>query len=109
MAVYIYEEHALARLTSVEGTEWARTQTDRVHNPHGFYAFLKEWQEIQDELEPGEVWEDNLCPDGGDCAIYGNAGYSRYIVRGDGEIVLLSWSTRAEVQERARQAGFRVA
>lgn len=109
MAVYIYEGHALTRLTAVEGEAWRREQAARPNSPCGFYTFLKEWKAIQDELEPGEVWEDNLCPDGGDCAIYGKEGYSRYVVRGDGEIVLLGWSARAEVQERARQAGFRVA
>ncbi len=109
MSVYIYEDSALEQLAAVEGAQWAREQASRPHSPTGFYAFVKEWRLIQEELEPGEVWEDNLCPDGGDCAIYGKEGYSRYVVRGDGEIVLLGWSARDEIQERARRAGFRVA
>jgi len=109
MGVYIYEGSALTKMAMVEGADWAREQAARPTNAHGFFAYLNEWKMIQDELEPGEVWEDNLCTDGGDSAIYGKEGYSRYIVRGDGEIVLLSWSAREEVQSRARRAGFRVA
>lgn len=108
MAVYIYQPDALDKLAAVEGAAWAQEQQARQHNPHGFYAFLKEWLWLQAELDPDEVWEDNLWPNNGDGAIYGKEGYSRYVVRGDGEIVLLGWSTRPERIKRAQQVGFRV-
>ena len=58
--------------------------------------------------ESGEQWEGNLHPAGGDGTIYGDGGYARYRVYGNGEVVLVASNTRPERVAKAVAAGFTV-
>lgn len=106
MAVYINDSDALDRMGMVEGRDWVRDQKEWPNRRTGFFAFLETWREWFGDED--EDMADEIVDVDGETAIYGREGYSRYAVRGDGEIVLLGWSAREAVRERARRAGFRV-
>lgn len=117
MPVYIHDADALDRLASVEGDRWRLYQEQHFDNAYGFYAYQRGWNEYRKAVgelgsgltDEGSMWEGGaLWIGGGDGAIYGEGGYTRYAVRSDGEIVLLAWSARDDKRERARTIGFTI-
>lgn len=118
--VFVFDPDVLDRLAAVEGAPWAEGQRTGAglggppaEVAHTIAAFQAAWTTLQAELAgTGETWGGTLDP--GDFGgprggtIYGEGGYARYVVRGDGEVVLLGNSTRPEKVTLARAAGFRV-
>lgn len=112
--LHIADPDALARLVQVEGEHWLALQNQRPTASDGFYAWEEAWRlkasyvvEHPDYAdEPISSFIDNYHGDG---AIYGEGGYARYVVRPDGEIVLLRWSVRQEKLERAASLGIAIA
>lgn len=112
MSVYIFDANALALMGQVEGAEWLERQQSAAESTgSNFISFKRAWDLA---VELGETWSDNVDPklvdvcQFSDGAIYGEGGYARYIVRSDGEIVLLRWSTRSEKLQLAVKTGFSV-
>lgn len=106
--VRIDDPDALDKMAEIEGENWKKLQEQRPESAYGFHAYLNGWKEIEAEGLVGEVSPREAVP-GGDGAIYGEGGYSRYSVNSKGEIVLLKWSARPEKIEKAMQLGFTVA
>jgi hypothetical protein len=115
----IYDPDVVDRIGEVEGPRWAKMQRtgaglggDPAKNGTSVRAFVDAWEVLQAELaaSPGTTWTDRLNPQdfggpGSDGSIYGEGGY---VVRPDGEVCLLRWSTRPEKLELAERVGFRV-
>ncbi len=112
--LYIYDRDVIDTMAKVEDEEWAKLQRSGRAGGYGVPAFVEAWRKLQAELLPGEVFEENVRPDlfvsgpTSDGAIYGDGGYSRYIVTGTGEVVLLASSTRPAKVALAKAAGIRV-
>ena len=112
MPVYITDPDALDKLEAIEGNRWRTNDggADRFHKMRrallGFFRMLDQYgMELSEWVDPPFL-EDG---DGGiEPVLYGDAGYSRYVLRADGELVLLGWSTREERIEQARAQGFSV-
>jgi len=107
--LFIDAPDALDRLAQVEGESWKREQLAKPDNPFGFQTYLRAFRELS---KSGVTVDEQVgCfVEGGDHAIYGNGGYSRYIVLADGEVVLLAWSLdgRVEKRNRVQSAGIRI-
>ncbi len=106
MAIYIFQPDALKRMAALEGADWLSRQAED-RTPYGFNAWRDAWQ-LKSECPTAEP-EDSVrdfMSDPGDGAIYGQGGYNRYVVRTDGELVLLGWSASTHMRERAQQQGF---
>jgi hypothetical protein len=115
VSVYIFQPDALDLLTQVEGQSWREQQEARPNSEYGFFAYLKAWQFLiregyEKKLTCHDVLDhEEVVGHRGDGAIYGNGGWSRFVVTlGDGRIVLLGWSTHAEKIEKAKALGFDV-
>jgi hypothetical protein len=108
--VHITDPDALNKMAELEGPQWLKTQQQNPKSHYSFPAYLNAWKEIEDQGIQGEdvLWAFRELLDGGDGAIYGDGGYSRYTVTNNGEIVLQGWSTRDEKKEKAKQLGFTV-
>lgn len=110
----IFDADALDRMAKVEGVAWRRKQIEDKSSPHGFFAHLKAWEEIErqgyrGEISPGEMINMGEVPGvkgTGDGTIYGEAGYARYKVSKDGTIKFDYGMVRKEKQELAQQEGF---
>lgn len=102
-------------MSRVEGAAWRKHQEEDKNSPYGFYAYLEAWRIIEKEGEVGEITPYqvigmDLVPGvvrGGDGAIYGEGGYSRYGVRRDGEITFDYSMASQRKQALARKEGFR--
>lgn len=110
MSLYIFDPNALQVLGQIEGADWLKLQSNRPANGYSFQAYLDTWERLKAEGYtpfPGNIspYLFDIVSDG---AIYGESGYARYIVRGDGEIVLLRWSTRPEKIALAESLGVTV-
>jgi len=107
--LFIDAPDALERLALVEGETWKAEQVARPDNPCGFLTYLRVFLKL---AKPSASIDEPIghFVKGGDCAIYGNGGYSRYVVLPDGEVVLLAWSIehRADKRARVQAAGIRV-
>lgn len=109
MSVYIYQPDAFDRLLVAEGPRYL-SEGPQSNSGYDFATYLEAWNRARSERLH---WPDNVNPSyvglpEGDGAIYGTGGYSRYIVRQDGEIVLLGSTASSATQERALAVGFQV-
>lgn len=108
MAVYLTDSDVGERLTAVEGRAWYASVGHRQ-----VAAYQRAFQAFLTELA-GEPWNASDSPwlnDGGrtlEPAFYGDGGYSRYRVAGDGELILWGTSTRPEKAREAQAQGFTV-
>ena len=117
--LYIYEADCLHKLAALEGSSWADLQASG--KPHTVSSLVRAWAAKQQVSQVGqesrqcdEFAEEPLSSftDSGACdsnVIYGDGGWARYVVRPDGEVVLLGSTTRQERCDAARQQGIRVA
>lgn len=106
----ITDPEALVVLGEIEGSSWVTKQREQTDSPFGFYAYKKAYcmyLETKEEY-PELLFESGLFIEYGDGAIYGDGGYSRYVVDAEGEIFLLKWSTREEKLHKAMELGVRV-
>lgn len=107
---------ALDTLAKVEGADWKKLQLKDPKNPFGFFAYLEAYRWLKahpewNDVSPAEVLGADLIEGikrGGDGVIYGNGGYSRYLVTSKGTLVLLAWSTYAERLDLARSLGIAI-
>lgn len=114
MSVYINQPDAINILEALEGPRWRRLQDPDRLSPFGFYAYLETWE--WRNANPSWLGEsvagcmEEAIGQQGDGAIYGEGGYARYCVMGDGELVLLGWSVkyRPEKVELAKSLGVSV-
>jgi hypothetical protein len=113
MAVHIFSANALERMGNVEGEHWFKYQLDpRPEDFTSFQAFKKAWSKLSEESKNSSAQPHVLVTSWykhySETAIYGDHGYSRYVVRHSGEILYLEAMkpTRAHA-ERARAEGFR--
>jgi hypothetical protein len=109
-SVHITDPDALDKMAELEGQRWLKTQQQNPESHYSFPAYLNAWKEIEAEGIQGEdvSWAFRELLHGGDGAIYGDGGYSRYTVTNHGEIVLQGWSTHADKIAKAKQLGFSV-
>jgi hypothetical protein len=107
--LFIDAPDALERLAAIEGEAWKADQLARPDSPFGFHTYLRVFRELVQSNSSIDGPIGHLVA-GGDCAIYGNGGYSRYVVLSDGEVVLLAWSIehRAEKRSSVQLAGVRI-
>ena len=125
MSLYVFDPDALHVLGRLEGDAWharqraillrsggepPRTGAAAANYCTSFAAFLDTWRAL---AEAGELpWPDAISPRlidvAGDGMIYGEDGVARYVVRGDGEVVLLRWSTRPTKVALAEEIGVTV-
>lgn len=108
MAVFIYDCDAYDRLCAVEGPRYTSDGPGR-GSGYDYWTYREAWDRARAERLH---WPDNVAPGyvglpEGDGAIYGVEGYNRYVVRRDGEIVLVDAATPGSAG-RAIAAGFRV-
>jgi hypothetical protein len=107
--LFISDSDALERLARIEGEAWHREQIARPESPYGFHRYVRAFREL---VASGLSLDASVghFVEGGDGAIYGEGGYSRYVVLRDGEVVLLAWSIehRAEKRRTAQAAGVRI-
>jgi hypothetical protein len=106
MSIYIYDPNALDLMERVEGERWRKDQDNHRESPYGFWAWANAWKQVLADGGTGEDLREYV--DNGDGMIYGEGGYSRYVVNTTGEIVLLGWSTRPARQEAAKNSGFSI-
>lgn len=110
---FIDDDNCLDLMAEVEGAEWRRQQEANRGSPYGFFAYLEAWRLIKAEPalageRPYDVISMGLVPSAspwGDGAIYGEGGYSRYVVGSDGRVHLLT-GTNPTREARARELGF---
>ena len=109
----IDSENAFSVLTMLEGESWKKKQLKDLENPFGFFIYQKVWNILVNEgylgqVTPGEAMS-CLFNVKGDGAIYGEAGYARYVVSLEGDLCLLKWSVSSEEKiEKAKQLGVNV-
>jgi hypothetical protein len=118
MPVYIGDPDTLDKLEAIEGARWRADDLrmwQQYRSGNTAHAFVFAWRHTHSPksgLSPQDepYWKDFFAGDFGIelGVIYGDAGYSRYTVKDDGEIVLDAGSTRPEKALRAQQVGFRV-
>jgi hypothetical protein len=94
VTVYINQPDALDRMGIVEGERWKTHQCGDPEGPCSFNAFLRQWTELhewarQEGMDDEELKAISITIDGNG-AIYGEGGWHRYAVRGDGEIIFLA-------------------
>ncbi len=108
MAVYLGDRDLLTKLTAVEGERWLRADAEGFAERGSSttaHFFLAEWRKRAELTEEERPYWAEVLPSR---TIYGEGGYARYIVRGDGEVVLDGGSTRKERADLAERLGFRV-
>ena len=107
--LFIDAPDALERLASIEGETWKREQLAKRESPYGFHRYLNKFRELLDTWQTIDLTVGQYM-DVGDGAIYGNGGYSRFVVLADGEVVLLAWSIEGQDEKRKRvqMAGVRI-
>lgn len=105
----IFDPEIAPALAAVEGEAWWEEQRANRSSPYGFFAWLAAWNQYTQAGGEKEGHRPGDFIDGGDGAIYGNGGWNRYVVRPDGEIVLLQWSSGSEARRLAVAHGIRVA
>lgn len=110
MSVYITDSDALDRLESVEGSWWRHQNQGEDHFQRLHRAYLSFLHALGEFGLQLSEWTDAPLLEDGDLepVLYGKEGYSRYVLRPDGELVLLGWSTRQERLDRAAEEGFTV-
>lgn len=111
MPIYIFDADVLDRLAAVEGPAWRALQLQQTSSPYGFQAWLAAWRQkaALTETEPDYADEPvRSFVDGGDGALYGAGGYTRYTVSVSGELVLLRWSATDTQLQKAEAAGFSI-
>ncbi len=100
----------------VEGPAWARSQVGS-RSGYAVPAFVEAYRKLLEvaraEGVSPEEFDANVNPrdwDGPDSdgTIYGEGGYARYVVRSNGEVVLVASSTRPEKIAIARRVGIKV-
>ena len=105
-AVKISDPDAFEKMTKVEGPNWAKTQKQNPESDFGFFAYKKAWEEIVSSGYEGKASPRELLK--GDGAIYGEGGFSRYMVDEHGNIILAKWSTQEDKIKKAEALGFDV-
>lgn len=112
MSVFIYHIDALDKLEAVEGESWRY----REGGQRRFDQLKEAWIRFRDMMtEYGEDIKESdeamLTDEHGNSIqeiLYGAAGYSRYLLMGNGELCLWASSTRKEKAIKARDIGFTV-
>ena len=112
MSVFIYQPDAYDRLVQVEGSDYPTYGPQRGGGYH-FDTYLEAWNRARARRIHWSEHDLNVTPDlvdlpKGDGMIYGKDGRTRYVVKSDGEIVLLGWSASESRKKLAIDAGFRV-
>lgn len=109
--MHISDLTALDCLAKVEGSSWKAVQRAQP-GPFSYFGWLAGWHAKQKLLVQHPEYADypisDFMDNPGDGMLYGEGGWSRYVVQADGEVVLLGWSCREAKQELARAAGIRV-
>lgn len=97
-------------MARIEGAAWHAAQTAHPESPYGFTSFLAAWHEFATSGGCEQARVADMLMGCGDGMLYGEGGYSRYVIERDGEIVLLASSLdgRTQKRERAQLAGVRV-
>ena len=113
MPVYITDPDALERLRRVEGENWytlergAQYFREKLEAFRRFQAMLAEEGVDDWGTTPPILLTEDLTQEI-DNVLYGAAGYARYIINGEGQLVLDGSSTREEKVQLALAEGFRV-
>ena len=101
MAVFISDPDAFEKIQQIEGPNY----TDN-GGAYSFSAYFRAWYDYYRPYPEHISPEMTVDVDGGDGAIYGEGGYNRYIVMGDGEIIFNPLFARPEKVEQATRVGF---
>lgn len=114
MSVFIFDQDARERLHRAEGPDYEIPGRGPIKGGgRDFDTYLEAWKRARERRIHWSEFQLNVTPDlvdlpKGDGMLYGLDGLTRYVVLGDGEIVLLGWSATSRQRERAVAAGFRV-
>lgn len=112
MPVFIQDFGVVDKLEAVEGAKWRFSEGGEKH----VSKLVKAWMRYKKMMtESGDTLKATDSPiledDNGSYispVLYGAAGWSRYVVKGDGELVLLGDTTRVEKIDKAIDMGFSV-
>jgi len=114
--VKIFDLDAFDKMGQIEGERWMKMQKMRQDDEHGFFAHQKAWIQIRmhslmGKMTTGEVLAKGMVPgvfSKGSNVIYGDGGYTRYSVKGDGTLSFSASHARPEKLEKARELGFEI-
>jgi len=96
-------------LTQIEGESWARRSVAE-DSEYSWGGILQRLEEALEESLPYRDEEDywELMRDSYVWVLYGDGGYARYRITGDGDISLDAGSTRPERAEKAKSLGMKL-
>jgi len=109
MAIYIYEQDAFEKMVEVEGEEFRRF--DKRNKLASFESFLEKWEQeykphLDEIIKSSNLKKNISLPYSG--SIYGLHGWSRYIVRQDGEILFHHAFSDKEGVSDVKRKGFNI-
>lgn len=117
MAVFIFDNDALDKMTLVEGERWKKRQDDT--DTPTFTTFKNAWYEFfqsakdrglaksESEIKQALRVDHGIVDKYNNGAIYGDGGWTRYSVRASGEILFIKdASPSEEITRKAIAAGF---
>ena len=109
MPVFIFEEESFEKLIEVEGEDYRRFRGKDMFKEVSFDAFLELWNSVsQDQSLRNHRPEFALGVNSFGSAIYGYAGWNRYVLLNTGELMLIEGSSTKDYIKKARDAGFRI-